>query len=695
MSDLVIKVNSVDSNGAIIDYEVVSGTAESIGYDGYRSAKVKFVNAEGNEIEPDPITEVFEGTVQIDGAGSITGINITQAGIGYPLNTQAQLSGGLLAAAAEATVIDGQITEVNLTSFGSGYRTADTNFVFLYADRDEEIDLGAANIEPIFNNDDLIIVGFNVTSPGAGYPATTALKIINTRQDAQGTATVVGGKLDTVTLTVPGTGYHPDSTVIRFIDPSTGNTITPLVFPIVEPTIDSAGNLTALTITRKGSGLPAAVNLRIINQIPKVTATASLSLDTQGKITGVTLTNPGSGYRSATTQLSLIDLLTSLPINRGPAEYTPIIDGQGRITGSTQISSGNGYPDQVRVRITDNFSAASITPTIGLNGDVQGFTINEPGSGYLNPTIDLVKSGSSVQPNPFVLQAVATGRFVDGILTGIEILEPGAGYPDGTQVLIVDDTQESCPDGVQSQNMWANILGPDLYSLAIDALNPQDPLFTRQQPVYDYCGRLIGYEEILVTGDRAADGGNPLNGAVTDPLKLNHTFIWVDGTSEDPDRLGWGVEGYESEQLVGATGSKKLTKALDLGPTITLYRGQSHLFSLPSGNQQEFYIYEVREEAGALVPDIGKRFSQGLHRFETGEYLDDANGRNEESLTWVGEGNVGVEPEVWKRKDLFPNGTTLLFQIGEGDPNVAINHWPEYLAYSNETGTKFGLFKLV
>lgn len=695
MSDLVIKVNSVDANGAIVDYEVLSGTVDSVGYDGYRSAVVRFVGADGNKIDPDPITEEFEGVIQLDGSGSITGINIIRPGIGYPLNAQAQISGGLSAAAAQATVVNGQVTSVSLTNQGSGYRPADTNFVFLYADRDEEINLDTIVIEPIFDYDDLIIVGFDIVSAGAGYPSTTRLKITNTRQEAQGTATVVGGKLSSVTLTVPGTGYHPDSTVVRFIDPSTGNTITPLKFPAVEPTIDSVGNLTGLTITKEGLGLPAAVDMRIINQIPKVAATASLTLNAQGSATGVTLTNPGSGYRSATIALSLVDSVTNLPINRGPAQYTPVIDSQGRITGATQVSTGDGYPSQIRVRITDNFSPASITPTIGLNGDVQGFTINEPGSGYFNPTVELVKSGSTVQPNPFVLQAVATGRFINGILTGIEVLEPGAGYPDDTQVLIVDETQESCPEGVQSQNMWANILGPDLYALSIEALTPQDPLHTRQQPVYDYCGRLVGYEEIVVTGDRTADGGNPLDGATLDPLDLNHTFIWVDGTTEDPDRLGWGVEGYESEQMIGAIGAKKRIKALDLGPTITLYRGQSHLFSLPPGGQQEFYIYEVREEAGKLVPDISKRFSQGLHRFETGEYLDDANGRNEDSATWEGEGNIGPEPEVWKRKDLFPNGTTLLFQIGEGDASVAINHWPEYLAYSDESGTKYGLFKLI
>lgn len=696
MSNLTIKVNSVDENGAILDYEVLSGTVDSINYDGYRSAVVKFVDSSGFEIEPSPIIEEFQGALQLNGAGSITGVNITQAGKGYPATTQAQILGDLEPAEATATVAGGQITSLNIANSGKGYRPADTNFVFLYPDRDEEISLGNAVLEPVFDSTDLILTGINVISPGAGYPSSVGLYVVNTRQQAFGTATVVGGKLNSVTLTVPGTGYHPSSTLVRFIDPSTGNTITPLIFPTVVPTIDSQGNLTALTITKVGSGLPATVQMQIINLIPKVRATASLSFNAQGGITNIVLTNPGSGYRSATVELRLVDPVTVETILRSPAQYNPVIDSQGRITGATQVSVGNGYPDGTRVRITNNFSAGHVIPTVGPYGDITGFTVDSAGSGYYNPTLQLVDtSGNATEPSPFILRAVATGTINNNQLTAIEILEAGSGYPAGTQAIIVDDVQQSCPEGVQAQNMWANILGPNLYALAVEALTPQDPLFTRQEPVYDYCGRLVGYKEVVISGDRNADGGNPLDGAVTDPLDLNHTFVWIDGTSEDPTRLGWGVEGYESEQLIGGAGAKKLVKALDLGPTITLYRGQSHLLSLPSGNQQEFYIYETREEAGVRLPDITKRFSQGLHRFETGEYLDDANGRDETDLTWITAGNVGVEPEVWKRKDLFPDGTTLLFQIGEGNTATGISHWPDWLAYSNKDGSKFGLFKLI
>ena len=288
-------------------------------------------------------------------------------------------------------------------------------------------------------------------------------------------------------------------------------------------------------------------------------------------------------------------------------------------------------------------------------------------------------------------------------------------------------------DGVKFDNAWASIVGPDVYALAVQSLTAQDPTLIRQEPVYDYCGRLVGYEEIVVAGERDAEGGDPFEDADLSPLQLNYSFLWVDGTGEDPGRLGWAVEGNVSEQLVGPTGAQRRVTALNLNPEITLYRGRSHIVRLPPASQQEFYIYETKIENGQRVPDTSKRFSHGLMRFETNEYLDEANGRNEDSVPWYDtslpedERNSGTEPEAWRRKDLFPDGMTLMINVAgindtaslaninairadQGldpidpiqEPNwadqypydIIFEEWPDYLAYSNQSGSVFGLFKL-
>lgn len=272
-------------------------------------------------------------------------------------------------------------------------------------------------------------------------------------------------------------------------------------------------------------------------------------------------------------------------------------------------------------------------------------------------------------------------------------------------------------DGITHENIWPATLGPELYALAIQALTPADPTFVRQEPVYDYCGRLVGYEENVVSGDRSADGGDPFEGADANPPDVNFTILWVNGIDEDPTRIGWAVEGNVSEQLIGPVGAKKKTTALNLNPEITLYRGRSHLFSLPPGQQQEFYIYEVLlGSAGTdgirrpLLDNNGKptiigSFNKGLSRFETNEFLAEANGRDESNTPWIDtslpeeERNTGPEPEAWKRNDLFPNGMTLMVTVGGGsvdaDGFFIEDVWPDYIAYGNKNQTQIGLIKLI
>lgn len=721
MSDLKIRVKSVNEQNAITDFEVISGTVESRGYAGYNSGIVKFVNKDTQEeIISNLVTEEFEGTIQLDTNGSITGVDIVNPGKGYQVGTQVTITGAISRANASPVITNFKITDITLDTPGTGYRSQDTQVKFINPSTGLEIQLEPAELEPIFDSTDTILTGINIVANGQGYPANAGLRIRNTRVQALATATVVAGELASITVTREGKGYVPSLAQVKFIDPSTGLQITPLEFPVVDIDIDSQGNLTDINIVDPGSGLPAEVLVQVLFNNPATNATGSLQINSQGAITGATLISAGSGLRSSTTVVEIVNSLNQV-IQREKAQYTAIIDSQGNLTGFNKISEGIGYQPNTQVQITDNFSSASLSAQVNSNGEVEGFNIIQAGSGYRNPGLDLsLPSGSS-----YLFKASATALFEDGVLTAVELLEPGKGYnPINTAAIIIDESAQSCPDGVESQNVWLNVLGPEVYALAVEALTPEDPTFVRKEPIYDYCGRLIGYEEVVIAGDRAAEGGNPLDGAVTEPLDLSHEFVWINAPAEQ--RIGWGVTGRESEQLIGPTGNKRLTQALDLNPEVTLYRGQSHIFSIPSGITKEFYIYETIEDPDGrpvtradgtvikLKPNISKKFSQGLHRFETGEYLEEANGRNDTYLNgpggevlpddsievknqkeWLNAGNFGIAPATWKRQDLYPEGSTLLFQIGEGDTSVLLKHWPDFLAYSDANGTIFGILRLV
>ena len=224
-------------------------------------------------------------------------------------------------------------------------------------------------------------------------------------------------------------------------------------------------------------------------------------------------------------------------------------------------------------------------------------------------------------------------------------------------------------NGIRSVNIWPGLLGPELYAMTVDALTPQDPLFVQQDPVYDYCGKLVGYDSTVVTGDQKALGGDPALGADLSPPTTNFNIVWIN------DRNCWAVIGNASEQIMD-TGSQIGRKGtfLNKNPTIEMHRGYTHIFSIPGSDVDgfkyekdidgefildanrnpililnsvapEFYIYKVNAD---LTPNTSAPFNLGLSRLETYELLEDANGLPGE--------------EGFVRRTSFSTGTTLYFE---------------------------------
>lgn len=202
----------------------------------------------------------------------------------------------------------------------------------------------------------------------------------------------------------------------------------------------------------------------------------------------------------------------------------------------------------------------------------------------------------------------------------------------------------SISNGIKYPNAWQGLVGPEIYAMAVDALTPEDPLFVRQDPVYDYCGKIVGYSANIITGDPYADGDDPAADADQDPVQDRYNFVWI------KDRNCWAVSDVMSEQIVAGRKAEYLTP----NPTIQIHRDHGFRFGIPSmdllANEvaPEFYLYKVNSN---LAPDITKKFNLGLHRVETGELLEDANGLD----------NID---DATERKGTFPEGTTLEFIAG-------------------------------
>ena len=286
-------------------------------------------------------------------------------------------------------------------------------------------------------------------------------------------------------------------------------------------------------------------------------------------------------------------------------------------------------------------------------------------------------------------------------------------------------------NGVRSQNIWPGMLGPDLYALAVTALTPQDPLFAQQEAIYDYCGKLVGYTANIVSGDENYSGGDPQLGADITPPVVNFNFFWI------ADRQCWAVDGVTSEQIIN--GRKDVY--LDRCPTVKLRRSYVNILNIPSydhlGNTlaPEFYIYKVNAN---LIPNTSQPFNLGLSRLETSELLEDANGlpgadgiarRTEhplgtnlyfstsqqvysgltepaipsENIWWSNLQTCVTQKWVPNETDGLRDGTGSWVEVTEQE---RLEHWfgssytvndphINYLAYSNQDGSVFGLIELV
>jgi hypothetical protein len=286
-------------------------------------------------------------------------------------------------------------------------------------------------------------------------------------------------------------------------------------------------------------------------------------------------------------------------------------------------------------------------------------------------------------------------------------------------------------NGVRSQNIWPGMLGPDLYALAVTALTPQDPLFAQQEAIYDYCGKFVGYTADIVSGDENYAGGNPQLGADLTPPIVNFSFFWI------ADRQCWAVDGVTSEQTIN--GRKDVY--LDRCPTVKLRRSYVNILNIPSydhlGNTlaPEFYIYKVNAN---LTPNTSQPFNLGLSRLETSELLEDANGlpgaegiarRTEHPLgtnlyfstsqqVYSGDTEPAIPSEnIWwsnlqtcvtqkwvpNETDGLRDGTGSWVEVTDqerldhwfGSSNIVNDPHVNYLAYSNQDGSVFGLIELV
>ena len=223
---------------------------------------------------------------------------------------------------------------------------------------------------------------------GSGYTH-AAIKIIggNPSVTATATATLQGGSVSIIQITVPGSNYLTTPTV--YISP---------------PDI--------------GGGVQA-------------TATVSQSQIYNGQIQSVTLTNIGSGYSTSPSVTFS---------GNGSAQATAVINGGG-ITGSTVTTGGSGYGTPSFIQISASGTTASGTVYLGT-ASIYQINVSSQGAGYTSAPALNISGGGGVGAAAAVTLSGGSGArgVVSNLSSGtfnaknISIVYPGSGY---TQAPIV------------------------------------------------------------------------------------------------------------------------------------------------------------------------------------------------------------------------------------------------------------------
>jgi hypothetical protein len=228
-----------------------------------------------------------------------------------------------------------------------------------------------------------------VTNPGSGYSSPPTVVVSGgSGSGATGTATLGGtGGVTGITLNSPGSGYQPtDGAALNVVVTGGGN---PNRLAQGTATI-SGGGVVSVTITNGGTGYS--------NQ-PSVTfaggggsGASGVAAGSNDTITQVVMVTPGVGYTSAPS------VTFGAPTGGGAtATGVALVSLQG-ISAVTVTDAGAGYTSTPTVSIVDPFGygfGAVATATMGA-GVVTGVTVINPGQDYRAAVVKFVGGNPTV-----------------------------------------------------------------------------------------------------------------------------------------------------------------------------------------------------------------------------------------------------------------------------------------------------------
>jgi hypothetical protein len=265
------------------------------GYTAVPNAEINLAGVPANVTKEAVLTPTVSG-------GLVTGITVTNAGIGYPYNTYT----------------------VRISTFKSG---------------------GAATANPNPKSGQIDYI--QILVPGAGYASTPlpTVEIVNTANasdanhfgtGATATAVVTDGRISAITVTNAGSGYYVAPTV-KITVPSS------LLTAVAQCTVNADGRITGVTFPgyypyTNGYGYTAVPTVTFTPSVPgKGTGATGVAILKEGRIDNIVMTNQGSGYvgknnPSSTHNLEITPSFTPIVLFAGKTYVRDFYFGTGKRT---------------------------------------------------------------------------------------------------------------------------------------------------------------------------------------------------------------------------------------------------------------------------------------------------------------------------------------------------------------------------
>ena len=341
--------------------------------------------------------------------GAVTSISIDNVGINYDAaNPPAMtISGGGGSGATATVVVDGSLTDIEVTNGGSGYTSSPLVSI---------VGGGGSGASATAIVTKGVVSRILINNGGSGYTSQPLVTIVGGGgQGATGIASVRGG-IRKVNISSGGASY----TSVPTISLSSGQ-------GAVAQAIVNNGRIISIAIIAAGSGYTTAPE--VIIQGDGFGAVAKATIDTDGenagRVTGIEIINRGIGYTQGLTSIGLNSIGKDAKFTANVFEWTYNLqetanfdNAQGTLFEGLNIQYGGEYshisnPQRLRYLLGDNLFVNGIglikeqdaslehSPIIGWAYD--GNPIYGP-YGYLDPTdqsseISRVRSSYALKPN--------------------------------------------------------------------------------------------------------------------------------------------------------------------------------------------------------------------------------------------------------------------------------------------------------